>query len=290
MPASVEYRPDAERLRAVNNEVRSQERLHAHYLIERQLAARLRAAHEAERSSLYTELYTELFARVPDHPQHKVDSAKRRSNIARQVEFLRAYLTPNSVFVEIGCGDAAVTQALAASAQETIGIDVTPALVDLGAAPTNFRFVQTDGTRLAVDSDRVDVVYSNQLIEHLHPDDASRHLQEVCRILKSGGLYICTTPNRITGPHDISGYFGYEPDGFHMREYDHAALASAFQDAGFRSARAQVSVKGRRLTLPIAPIALAESAISSLPRPARARLARVQQLKNLAGLTLIGRK
>jgi len=192
--------------------------------------------------------------------------------------------------VEVGCGDAAVTQAVAAFVREAIGIDVTPALVDNAAAPANFRFVQTGGTDLALQTDSADLVYSNQLMEHLHPDDAKRQLGEVCWVLRPGGTYICSTPSRLTGPHDISCYFGHEPSGLHLREYDHASLAAMFRDAGFRSARAQVSLKGRRLTLPVGPVGLMERLLLALPRAARTRLISLGPVRNLAGVVLIGRK
>ena len=287
---AVQFRADIERMRAVNNETRSPERLRAHYDVERNLAARLRDSNPSDRGSLYSEVYTELFARLPDHPQHKADPAKRRRNTAQQVSFLRARLPEHAVFVEVGCGDAAVTQAVAAFVREAVGIDVTPALIDHSAAPANFRFVRTAGTNLDLPSDYADVLYSNQLMEHLHPDDAHRQLQEVHRILKPGGIYICSTPSRVTGPHDISVYFGHEPSGFHLREYDYAALASMFRDAGFRSARAHVSLKGRQMSLPVAPVAWIERAALALPQTMRLRLASIGPIRNLAGVVLIGQK
>jgi len=284
------FRRDIERLRSVNNEVRSPERLHAHYEIEATLASRLRNSQSEERGSLYTKLYSELFACLPDHPQHRIDPAKRQQNTANQVAFLRSQLRAGDTYIEIGCGDAAVTQALAPFVQAAIGVDVTPVLIGQASAPANFRFVQTNGTDLALDTDCADLVYSNQLMEHLHPDDAERQLQEVCRVLKPGGAYICSTPNRITGPHDISCYFGHEPTGFHLREYDHASLAAMFRGAGFRSARAHITVKGRRTTLPVAAVSLVEQVLLRLPHALRTRLTQIGPVRNLAGVMLIGRK
>ena len=284
------FRPDVERLRYANNEVRSPERLRAHYEIEARLAARLRASHPDERSLLYSELYSELFARLPDHPQHRIDPAKRQRNTANQVAFLRNHLHPEDIYVEVGCGDAAVTQALAPFVQTAIGIDVTSVLIDQTRPPANFRFVHTNGTDLALDTGCADLVYSNQLMEHLHPDDAERQLREVCRILKPGGTYVCSTPSRITGPHDISCYFGHEPTGFHLREYDHDTLAAMFRAAGFRSARAQVTIKGHRLTLPVAPVGMMERLVMRLPHAVRTWLTRIGPIRSLAGVMLIGRK
>ncbi len=290
MTAAIPLRHDAERLRAMNREVRPPDRLRAHYEIERELATCLRTSRREERGSLYGEVYDELFTRLPDHPQHKADPEKRRRNTAMQVEFLRPMLTPDAVFVEVGCGDAAVTQAVAAHVREAIGIDVTSALVDTAGAPANFRFVRTDGTILAMGDGTADLVYSNQLMEHLHPDDARQQLGEVIRVLRPGGRYVCSTPNRLTGPHDISCYFDREPKGFHLREYDHTSLAAMFRDAGFRSTRAVVSVKGRRMDLPVAPVSIVERLLAGLPQDVQTRVASLGPVRNMLGVLLIGQK
>jgi SAM-dependent methyltransferase len=282
----VSFRPDIERLRTVNHETRSPERLLAHYLIERDLRRSL----AAERSRLYGRVYTELFSRLPDHPQHRIEPSKRRRNTDTQVAFLRSHLGPRDVFVEIGCGDAAVTQAVAAFVREAIGVDVTSSLIKLDAAPMTFRFLKTGGTEIDLPDGYANLIYSNQLMEHLHPDDAIAQLKEIHRVLKPGGRYICVTPSRLTGPHDISTYFAYEPAGFHLREYDHATLAAIFREAGFRQAHAHVTVKGRHFLLPVGPMIAAEKVVQAMPAAIRLRLTQIGPVRNFAGVTMIGRK
>jgi len=284
------FRPDIDRLRALNNEPRPPERLLAHFELERDLAGRLRASSLHERSALYGELYTELFARLPDHPQHRIDSARRLRNTENQAAFLRTWLHPNAIYVEMGCGDAAVTHAVAPHVGQAVGVDVTDALIETATAPANFRFLKTAGTDIALPSAHADLVYSNQLMEHLHPEDASAQLLEIHRVLKPGGRYICVTPSRITGPHDISVYFGYEPTGFHLREYDHTALAAIFHAAGFHSLKALIAIKGRRAALPIGVAIAMEKILLALPAALRLRLAQIGPVRNIAGVTLIGRK
>ncbi len=290
MSANPAFRPDMERLRILNNETRSPARLLAHYRVERELAARLRSSRLGERSSLYSELYSELFARLPDHPQHKIDPTKRRGDAEKQIAFLRSYLSVNSTFVEIGCGDAAVTQGIAPYVHAAFGVDVTSALIDAAAFPKNCRFIQTNGTDIGVEAGSADVVYSNQLMEHLHPEDAKKQLLEIWRILKPDGVYICSTPNKITGPHDISCYFDFEPFGFHLREYNHNSLAAMFRETGFRSVTAQISIKGMKLSVPVAPVGFAERVLLRLPRKLQRRLLSIGAIRNIAGVTMIGWK
>lgn len=281
-------RPDFDRVRNAKNEQRTAERLAVHFGIERMLAGQLAASNKQERSMLYSTLYQQLFANVDDHPQHRSNAKSRQDRIRSQADFLRRLLRPDSVYVEIGCGDAALTKAIAPFVASSIGVDVTSALIQSTETAPSFSFMQTDGVSLDVPPGSVDVVYSNQLMEHLHTDDASEQLNNVFQALKPGGRYICSTPNRLTGPHDISCYFGHEPSGFHMREYDHRSLSRLFRKVGFTHVFANVTVKGLSLNVPIWMAAAAELCFEMLPRTVRPRLALIPTVSNIAGLTLTG--
>jgi predicted SAM-dependent methyltransferase len=69
-------------------------------------------------------------------------------------------------------------------------------------------------------------------MEHLHPDDAFEQLKQIYTALTPGGLYICTTPNRLTGPHDVSKYFDETAAGF--RALNHASDPTVFGVGGDR--------------------------------------------------------
>ena len=55
----------------------------------------------------------------------------------------------------------------------------------------------------------------------MHLADAEAQLREMQRVLSPGGAYWCRTPNRVTGPHDISCFFDQVATGFHLLEYDY---------------------------------------------------------------------
>jgi SAM-dependent methyltransferase len=86
-----------------------------------------------------------------------------------------------------------------------------------------------DDIHLPLDDDSVDIVLSNELVEHLHPNDAADQIAEVYRILKPNGVYLCGTPNRISGPYDCSNIAPelpcavvgnmYVANGLHLKEY-----------------------------------------------------------------------
>ena len=87
-------------------------------------------------------------------------------------------------------------------------------------------------------STTIDMAYSNQLVEHLHPDDIFDQTKNILNILKNKGRYVCITPNKLSGPHDISKYFDDVATGFHLKEYTTRELIrlqkkSDFQNSGY---------------------------------------------------------
>ena len=195
--------------------------LREHYEVERELAARLREASPRERAALYTSTYDELFRRLPNHPQlvRKHDPSVTRSGVDLQMVILRRYLGGDSVFLEMGPGDCSLTREAARHARHCYGIDVSTEITRKDDWPANLELIISDGTSVPVPEGSVDVAYSNQLMEHLHPDDAKEQLTNLHRALRTGGRYICRTPNRLSGPHDISAYFDEVATGFPLREY-----------------------------------------------------------------------
>jgi len=89
-------------------------------------------------------------------------------------------------------------------ARQVYAVDVSVEAVGAIDPPENFSLIISDGVSVPVPGGSVDVAWSAQLMEHLHPDDAREQLGNIYRALKPGGVYICITPNRISGPHDIS--------------------------------------------------------------------------------------
>lgn len=282
-------RPDfASRQRQMADD-RSPDRVLAHYRLERKLANRLRSATRGARLTLYAQIYKELFASLPDHPQ-RLRQHPDSCHVPAQMSKIRKEVHRKSVFLEIGCGDAALGFAVANSAHSVYGIDVTDALIDLRAAPPNFRFLRTDGIKIPLPDAAADFAFSNQLVEHLHPEDAADHVREVCRVLRHGGRYLCITPSRVTGPHDISCYFDYESTGLHLQEYDYGTLRATFRDAGFRAISCTTWIWGHQLWLPYSFLRAMEASLLSLPPRWRARLTRPGSIQAVLGLNLTATK
>jgi SAM-dependent methyltransferase len=239
------------------------------YEVECELADMLRKSNAAERRSLYGHAYDELTRRAPTQPlaQRSKDPAALREFGLFQLGVLRPFLGKQSVLLEIGAGDCALSLVAAPLVKRVLAIDVSAATARIESPPANFEFKLFDGFNLPVEDNSVDIAYSRDVIEHLHPDDTFEHMQRVLRALKQGGKYVCITPNRLSGPWDVSRFFDRTPRGFHLREYTNGELKDLLLRAGFREARVFLSVGTRHLSglIPIAPITAIERVIGALP-------------------------
>lgn len=261
---------------------RSPERLRYHYEVERELSDRLRRATREERDVLYSEVYDELFRRVEDHPQLvlRSDPGARAAWVQSESRLLRRYLPARGAFLEVGAGDCALSLAMAPYASQVYAIDVSAEIAGREAFPSNFELVISDGREIPVPPGSVGLAYSNQLMEHLHPDDAAEQLRNIATSLQPGGAYICVTPNRLSGPHDISVLFDDVPRGFHLREYTTGELRSLFLASGFRRVDAFARVKRWGAQVPAAPVIALERALDRLPADLRRRGARLPLVRN----------
>lgn len=272
-------------------DTRSQTQLEHHYRVERELADRLRNASKADRRHLYSEVYDELFRRVPDHPQlsRKVSAADSARAVALQQKFLGRFIRgENITFLEIGPGDCALSIEISKSVARVYAVDVSSSITKKRAFPPNFQLVISDGTNIPVPEGTVDVAYSNQLMEHLHPDDAREQLQNVYKALAIGGVYVCITPNRLSGPHDVSEGFDEVATGFHLKEYTIGELAGIFKQVGFRSIRPYVAIKDLHFSLPLSFAVAIEALFGIIPRRLAGWITHSRLGDAVLGIRLVG--
>jgi SAM-dependent methyltransferase len=263
---------------------RDEAALRRHYEIEKELADRLRAATPNERPALYRSVYDELFLRVPDHPQNvwKAGPEEQATRTAEQLGILHPFLCPESVYVEVGCGDGHLACIVAGQVWQSYGVDVSPVIANSADNPANYTPLYCrDGVSITLPDDAATVVFSNMLLEHLHPQDALRHLGEVFRVLRPGGVYVCRTPHRFAGPTDISGYFDNEATGFHLKEYTLGEVRQLFGEAGFTPLRLKPRVMSRAVPVPLFAATAIEPVLGCLPHRLRRWLSRSPLLRPL---------
>jgi len=275
----------------MSSELRTQEQLRNHYEIEKELAARLRNTTKEERRQLYSIVYDELFTRVPLHPQltRKADPEAQARAVLGRLKLLGRFLRPDSTYLEIGPGDCALALQVAKSVSQVYAIDVSKEIGKDLAFPSNFKLIISDGCSIPSPT-QADIAFSDQLMEHLHPDDARAQLQNIYDALKPHGIYVCITPNRLSGPHDISQYFDDVAIGFHLKEYTFGELARIFKQTGFKKVRAIVGARHHFLLVPSFFVTLPEALLAILPSSVRKKLARGLPLRLLLGINLVGAK
>lgn len=279
-------------IKILKTETRTLEQLHDHYEIEKKLASRLRNASKEGRRYLYSTLYDELYRKVPLHPQltQKRKLEHGLNEVPGQLKLLKRYLKRESTFLEVGPGDCSLSVEVAKLVRKTYAIDVSYEISKGIAFPENFELIISDGSSIPVPENSIDVAYSDQLMEHLHPDDAVEQLQNIYRALNNTGIYVCITPNRLSGPHDISMYFDEVATGFHLKEYTTEELNVLFRKVGFSKVISYIGGRGIYLRFPQLLVIISERLLGILPIWLKKRVIRTLPVQALLGIIMIGGK
>jgi 2-polyprenyl-3-methyl-5-hydroxy-6-metoxy-1,4-benzoquinol methylase len=159
--------------------------------------------------------------------------------------------------LDVGCGEAQLTAAIARAGFVVVGIDVAEEPLRRARelhADIDVRLVPVDG-EWPLDDASFDVVWAGETIEHV--TDTAGWLSELRRVLRSGGSLLLSTP-----AHDRLALLGlalsarrfdrhFDPRSDHVRFYSRRALARLLADFGFEQIelRAAGGFPGARRTL-----------------------------------------
>jgi SAM-dependent methyltransferase len=255
---------------------RTYEQIRNHYEVEKAIAARLMSASREERKKIYAGMYDELFAKVPDHSRlsRREDEAETRRVNRTKFALVRGDVDKSTVFAEFAPGDCRFVMEVAPLVKQAVGIDISDQRNPADPVPDNFTLIVYDGYELDKISDgTIDILFSDQLVEHFHPEDTALHFQTAYRILKKGGKYIFRTPNALSGPHDISKYFSDTPQGFHLKEWTYSEIRPVLLQVGFGRISSKMMRKRVAFRLPFGYFTLCERVLGRFPH---------QKIRNLA--------
>jgi 2-polyprenyl-3-methyl-5-hydroxy-6-metoxy-1,4-benzoquinol methylase len=130
----------------------------------------------------------------------------------------------NSTGLDVGCGDGVLLYKIRKLGGDIVGLDTSETGLQLAKEQLetrgvlSTRLINSSCYEMPFDDGRFDYVTSVELIEHLQ--DVNRFLREVRRILRPGGWFVCTTPNRKENqaPDTVR-------DPFHVHEFSPAELS-----------------------------------------------------------------
>jgi SAM-dependent methyltransferase len=261
----------------------SDEEIKRHYEFEKALSNQLREAPPEERKSLYTSLYDELFRRFPYIITEQKDNSQYQENLVGR------FLSKDKTFLEVGPGEGKLLRRAAPRVKKAYALDVSNEITRKIEGDSGIKVIISDGSNIPLEDGSIDVIYSNQLMEHIHPDDALEQLKNIFRVLAKGGVYVCVTPSRLSGPHDISRRFDDVATGFHLREYTVHELRDLFLKVGFSRVKLLVGY-GIYVPFPVGAALLLESFLEKLPHGAAKWLGRFYPVRVLLGVKIIGIK
>lgn len=272
----------------MTEEPRTREQLRRHYEVEHELAQRLLHSTREQRTALFRTLYDELFERVPDHPRKRRRESEEdtRRAVAGRMALLRDFLPGAGTFLEIAPGDCTLAFEVCRRVKQVLAVDISDQTGGRRPASPNFKLIVYDGYRLDIPDESVDLAFSYQFLEHLHPDDVEGHFALVRRVLKPGGAYIFATPHRFSGPHDVSRHFTLEPTGFHLKEWTYREMWALLRRVGFSTAHTYRFGKARLSGLWNGGTRLLEWLLGGLPRS----LQRAASARVFESVTIIARK
>ena len=258
-------------------EPRTPEELQEHYEIEKELASRLRASTREQRKGLYATIYDEFNQRVPFYAEmaHAQSAQESVTPGSPQWHFLSRFLHKDTIFLEVGAGACATALAAAKFVKKVYAQEVSEEIIKSVKGPENFQAILFDGFSLSPLPESATVAYSDQVMEHVHPDDALEQVTSVYEALASGGIYICITPNGLNGPHDVSRYFDLTATGFHLKEYTNTELSDLFRRAGFSKIWVYIGTSGHYVRWPLFLVKMQEAMLNLLPPHLRRAVARV---------------
>lgn len=201
---------------------------------------------------------------------------------------LRRFLRSSDSVAELGPGEYFLANIVADRVLSLALIDVVGTVNE--SLPTNCRMYVGDGTLMPKRLRNLNMIWSAHVLEHIHPRSLNEHLASVQNALIDGGHYVIFTPNRFTGPHDISKSFSPIAQGLHLKEYTVTEMRHALLKSKFKKILCYAGGKGIYLRVPIVLPLFLESVLGILPFSLARTLAEFLLFKALLGIILVGRK
>jgi acetyltransferase-like isoleucine patch superfamily enzyme len=138
--------------------------------------------------------------------------------INQRIHFCLEHIKKDDIVLDVGCGDAYITDILKDKCNKIVGIDYSEeVLKEARLQNGSIDYYQMSSTNLLFNPESFDKVICLELLEHLTVLQAQNTLKNIFRVLKPGGLIIGSTPIRTSIESIPSTYA-------HIYEYSESEL------------------------------------------------------------------
>jgi ubiquinone/menaquinone biosynthesis C-methylase UbiE len=184
---------------------------------------------------------------MPDHEQLIRSEFSRQADVMAQAAIFNdanvlaricdaGRLTRSSRVLDVACGPGIVVEALARSAGEVVGCDITPAMLEKArarcAGVTNTLFTPGRAEALPFENAAFDVVVSRSAVHHF--PDPTAAFREMARVVRAGGRVITVDVQSAEAPDEAALHNALEilRDPSHVRMLPGSELHRSIVDAG----------------------------------------------------------
>ena len=203
--------------------------------IERDFHSRiLKEKNREKRKQMYNEVYNRV------HPILETSPAANNTEDPKKkiVRLFRKELERKSI-LDVGCGQGDFLRSVAfqLDPKRLVGIDISDSI--LPKNEPSIEFINCDIVDFDL-NDKFEVIFSDQVLEHIAPADLPIHLSSIRRHLSENGMLIILMPNRLFGPSDVTRIIDYtytnqiEALGTHLNEQTYTELIPILKKHGFQ--------------------------------------------------------
>lgn len=185
-----------------------------------------------KRAALYDEFYSTLI------PIYGRDTAYTGANPKDKYTKLFRKELKNKSVVDYGCGQGQMLLSIdrLLPVKKLVGIDVV--FPEELKSHESIEFIESNIMTHRFE-EAFDVALSDNVLEHLVPEDARLHLKNIYDNLKPGGKLIIIMPNRLFGPWDVTRIKDFsqsgqlDAEGGHVNESTHTEMVAELSEVGF---------------------------------------------------------
>jgi len=135
-------------------------------------------------------------------------------------------------FLDIGCATGLLVEFFQKSGWVSKGVELCGPAAEFGSKTRNIEIYSGTVDQAQYESESFDIVHCSHLIEHLN--NPGTFMDEVYRILKPDGLFICTTPNVSSFQAKLFGEKWRSSIGDHMFLFSTSTLKKLLKIKDFR--------------------------------------------------------